>query len=384
MIDQRVKRILLVTWNYPPKVGGIEQLLYQLVQQIKSVISTSVLAPHIREKESEGAASVFRASRGGLFWFSWHVWFHGNQLLKSADYDLIMGGSALVSPLVYLLSKRHRLPRTVYVHGLDLIYENLFYQTVMRILLPKMDRLFANSKQTKAIAIDMGVPENRVSVLHPGLHTAEYDLAEKRTEIRQRYQLNDKKVLLYTGRLVKRKGVYEFVKYSLAEIVRQHEDVLFCIIGGNPETSLFHKENIRQLIEEEVKAQDLEDFVRFFGWVERQVLLEMYAACDIFLLPAIEVPGDMEGFGIVLAEANAAGKSVVSTRVGGIPDAVVDEKSAILVEPESWGNFSAAVMHLLEDRPLREDMGKFGAQRVKQELDWSFISGEFLRIINFL
>jgi len=92
----------------------------------------------------------------------------------------------------------------------------------------------------------------------------------------------------------------------------------------------------------------------------------------------------MEGFGIVLAEANAAGKPVVSTQIGGISDAVVDGKSAILVDPESWNEYSSAIIKLLDNPDLRIKMGEFGALRVSKELDWSFIGNEFSREIKSL
>ena len=381
---QMKSNLMLVTWNYPPKIGGMEQLLFQLVQQVQSDVSTFVLAPYCGDKDYINEAGISRSYRKGLLGFFWHVWVKGNHLLKTEEIDVIMGGSALVTPLVYLLSRKHNIPGTIYAHGLDLIYRNPVYQLIIRAILPRMARIFVNSSQTKLTAINIGVTENRIKIIHPGIHSAEYRSSEEQIVIRRRYSLEAKKVIMYAGRLAKRKGVLEFIKYSLPEVVRQHDDVIFCIIGGNPEKSLHHKENMRQQIEQEIEIQGLEDHVQLLGWVDRKVLLDMYSACDIFLLPAIPVPGDMEGFGIVLAEANAAGKPVVSTQIGGISDAVVDGKSAILVDPESWNEYSSAIIKLLDNPDLRIKMGEFGALRVSKELDWSFIGNEFSREIKSL
>jgi glycosyltransferase involved in cell wall biosynthesis len=85
----------------------------------------------------------------------------------------------------------------------------------------------------------------------------------------------------------------------------------------------------------------------------------------------------MEGFGIVLVEASAAGKPVISTKLGGITDAVVDGEGGTLVEPEQWGEFSDAVMSLLEDEALRQAMGESGRQRVRAELDWCILARRY-------
>ncbi len=372
--------ILLITWNYPPKIGGMEQLLYQLVQKIKDIVSVKVLAPFSEDIKSDGV-TVSRSQRRGLWGYFWFAFRESSRLLNREDFNLIMGGSALVTPLVYILSKQHGIPGTIYVHGLDLIYKNPLYQFVMNALLPRLDHLFSNSNQTRKIALEKGVSIENITVIHPGIHTADYDLSENRSIIKQKYQLQGKKVLLYAGRLAKRKGVLEFVKYSLGDIISQHDDVIFCIIGDNPKTSLFHTEDILLLIEKEVKSLGLEDHVIFFGWVERQTLLEMYNACDVFLLPAIIVPGDMEGFGIVLAEANAAGRPVVSTIVGGIPDAVEQGETGILVEPSQWKEYTEAILKLLEDDSLREKYGNAGSVRAKQFFDWKVIGINYLEVV---
>ncbi len=358
--------------------------MYQLVQETASKITTTVLAPFSQKDNLPDAAEIIRPSSRGLLRFYLHSIVQGIRLLRTRDFDLVMGGSALVTPLVYLLSMVSRLPGIVYVHGLDLIFSNLVYQMAVTPLLRRVDRLYANSSQTKSIAVEKKIPAEKVFILHPGIHTANFQRQESLASLRKRFNLQKREVLLYAGRLAKRKGILEFIKYSLPGIVKERPDVLFCVVGDNPKSSLTHKENIRQQIELEVQKQGLERHIRLFGWVDRESLLDLYAACDIFLLPAISVPGDMEGFGIVLAEANAAGKPAVSTKVGGIPDAVEHGSGALLVESGQWDDFSAAVIKLLAEDDLREFMGRAGRQRVENVLDWSVTADRFIESIRCL
>jgi len=376
------QRILLVTWNYPPKIGGMENLLFELVQQIRSRTTVGIIAPCSDEPGEKEAEGMYRARFSGLIWFFIYSIIKGSQLLAAGNFDVIVGGSALTSPIVYLLGKIHKKPVAVYAHGLDLIYKNFLYQFAIRALIPKMDLVITNSSQTKEIARKLSVPEESLSVVHPGIRADDFDTTQNEVELKEKYDLAGKFLLLYVGRLAKRKGIPEFIEHSLPDIVKRYENVVFCIVGGNPEKSLIHKMDIQQLIERKITEKGLEEHVRLFGWVDRAALIELYLACDIFLLPAIYVPDDVEGFGIVLAEANAAGKPVVSSAIGGIQDAVVNKKSGILIEPGNWGEYSEAIIHLIEDGSLRDSMGNYGYKRVEQDLDWPVIGRKFLEIIN--
>ena len=137
---------------------------------------------------------------------------------------------------------------------------------------------------------------------------------------------------------------------------------------------------MKSLIETEVTRLKLEKSVLLLGYVEREELINLYHACDIFVLPAIQVEGDIEGFGIVLIEASAAGKPVVATRTGGIPDAVEHSKSGFLVAPAAWKEFSNIIGRLLSDEVLRKKLGDLGHERVKKEFDWTVVASQFANL----
>ncbi len=375
-------RLLLITWNYPPKVGGMENLLYQLIQKIRSEIQVDVIAPFSEMKiPSVENVSVIRPQLKSLIWFFVFSLYQGLKSVRSSNHDVIFGGSVLVSPIIYLVGKLSHKPTVVYAHGLDLIFKNPIYQRVIQTILPYLDLVITNSSQTKRIAINKGVPAEDITIIHPGINTRDYEPSQDPGALKGAYDLENHKVLLYVGRLAKRKGVKEFIKYSLAEIIERHENLIFCVVGGDPEDSLTHQGSMSDEIRQEAENQGISDHVRLFGWVDREVLLDLFSLCDVFVLPAIHVPGDMEGFGIVLAEANAAGKPVVSSKIGGIPDAVQDGKSAILVEPEDWKAFTQAVLQLLGDEELRNEMGTKGREYVREELDWQVIEEKFLSAV---
>jgi glycosyltransferase involved in cell wall biosynthesis len=110
--------------------------------------------------------------------------------------------------------------------------------------------------------------------------------------------------------------------------------------------------------------------VRLLGSLSDADVIKLYQACELVILPALDMKDDVEGFGIVALEAAAAGKPVVATRVGGIPDAVEDGKSGVLVEPGDYEGLSELIISLLRDPELSLSMGSYAHRRANKEYSW--------------
>lgn len=376
-------KILLITWNYPPKTGGMENMLYEVKQQLAAYADVDIVAPFAEPHDSESdAARVFRAGREGLYSFFLHAVRTGIRLNRNTNYDVIMTGSALVLPVAAILGFFFRVPVVPIIHGLDIIYPNPLYQFSIRFLLPRCRHVIANSRMTRQLAIERGVRPGVATVINPGIDVSEFDHPGDCDAIRHRYRIGRKRFILSAGRLVKRKGILEFISRSLPDIVKEAPDAFLVVVGDNPSQSLAHREDLMAQIRSETERFGLQDHVLMVGWASREDLVTFYHACDFFILPAIHVPGDMEGFGIVLLEANAAGKPVVATTVGGIPDAVENGGSGILVEPENWTAITRSVLHLLRNDEDRKKLGKQGRLRAESEFDWKVIGKRYRDVLS--
>ena len=93
------------------------------------------------------------------------------------------------------------------------------------------------------------------------------------------------------------------------------------------------------------------------------------------------MPGDIEGFGIVLTEAAAAGKPVVATRVGGITDAVADGETGKLVACEDWDGLKTAVVDLLTDEVKKRQMGGNARRRVREKFEWPIVIRQYRTLL---
>lgn len=140
----------------------------------------------------------------------------------------------------------------------------------------------------------------------------------------------------------------------------------------------------RAYLEGLVRGLELEQVVTFLGPVPPQRLVEAYDGCDLFLLCSREQPSPrglgFEGFGIVFLEAAARGKAVVAGRSGGIPDAVADGQTGILVDPASPAAVADGIQRLLSDEGLRQRLGQAGRARVETTHNWDQAAAAVRRI----
>jgi phosphatidylinositol alpha-1,6-mannosyltransferase len=154
------------------------------------------------------------------------------------------------------------------------------------------------------------------------------------------------------------------------------------IAGDDPKDSLTHRSQARRVIEALTREMKLDGHVRFLGAVSDDQLINCYHACDLVVLPALHVEGDAEGFGIVLLEAAAAGKPVVATSVGGIPDAVENGETGMLVGAGDYPQLTRSIISLINDERARAAMGERARQRAREKFSWVRIVEQYEKALN--
>lgn len=365
--------ILVITWNYPPRRGGIENLVGSLCSELKKKYSVQVITRHA---EFSGAREkdIYRAPLPGLIPFAFYTLWRGALLLaRNRQIHVVFGGSVLVTALVLILARMFGKRAVVQAHGLDIIYPRFLYQQLCVRWLRRCNRVVANSRYTAQMAQSKGVLDERLAVIPPGV---ELDRFSKPTDVaadKRAWGVEGRKIILFVGRLAKRKGVKEFIENSLAQVVREIPEAFFLIAGDNPSESLAHRDDTISEIAKAISTIGLKSHVRLLGSRSDDEVIKLYKACDLVVLPALEMKNDVEGFGIVALEAAAAGKPVVATRVGGIPDAVEDGKSGALVEPGDYEGLSEVIISLLKEHESRLSIGSYGRCRASKEFSWRYV-----------
>ena len=337
-------RTLFITRKYPPIIGGMENLSYGLTADF----------PEPRTIVSLGRKQTH------LLWFLPYAIVRA--ALSAPFYDVIHLGDPLlcVVGLVPRLVFKRKVAMTV--HGLDLTYPHWLYQTYLKLFL-RADVFIAISASTRRIAmarglaplevITIGVPARYLELSRPSSSDAE--LEERR---------QGRTVLITLGRLVKRKGVNWFVRNVLPKL----PNVLYVGVG----VGVDHDEIVQSAAE-----TGTTDRVWLAGNVSDERLLNLLGKSDVFVMPNIEVPGDVEGFGIVAIEASASGLPVLASRLEGIPDAIADGKNGELVASGDAAAWLAAVQALTTDSNERERRGERGRAYTAQTYAWPRVIAQY-------
>jgi len=160
------------------------------------------------------------------------------------------------------------------------------------------------------------------------------------------------KILLSVCSLSKRKGI-DYVLRALPSIVGKYQNFLYLLVGDERPDG----EEFRKLVDK----LGLDKYVRFFGRVDEETLINCYNAADVFILPSLQ-----EGLGTVLAEAMACGTPVIGTKVGGIPIVINNFKSGLLIPPKSVKSIEQAIIQAFDlgiRPPDREEGAKYHSWR---------------------
>ena len=350
------QRFLFITRNYPPKIGGLEAYSYNLIREF--------------ELHNQTHKITLSKSNLHLFWFFPFCFIKALIICWKHRIAHIHLCDALLSPIGVLLKILTRARISVSVVGLDITYPNMFYQILVPRCVRLMDRIICISRATRDECTLRGIPYNRSSVIPIGINPndaylplAKDDLQRKLEEITH-IPLQNQRVLVTVGRLVRRKGVAWFVEHVMPHLNSKY---LYLIVGAGPE-----KDRIRKL----VRRYHLEDHVLMLGQRSNADRNIIFNAADMFIMPNITVPGDVEGFGIVALEAGSCGLPVVASNIQGIRDAVLDGKTGILVEEQNVDDFVNAIHSLnLEKEQIRAT--------VMATFDWSRIYEQYYETLGF-
>jgi glycosyltransferase involved in cell wall biosynthesis len=171
--------------------------------------------------------------------------------------------------------------------------------------------------------------------------------------------------ILFAGTIESYKGIKYLIE-GMQIVLKSCQDVKLLLAGGGREIEYY-----KALVE---KA-GLNGKVKFLGPIEFSKMPELYKKCDIFCLPSM-----FEAFGLSIIQAMSCGKPVISTRVGGIPEIIKEEKSGILVPPGDAERLASAIIRLAKHKTLRQKMGAYNRKLCLAKYDWNVIVGRFEEI----
>jgi len=346
-------RILLITRNLPPLVGGMERLIWQAALGLAQHAALTVLGPKgcrevlprdITTNEVPLRLAPFVTVSMAKAW----------AITGSTTFDIVIVGSGLCAPVVLMAAKRSKAKSVLFVHGLDLVINNQVYQRLFLPCIRRADQLIANSENTRYIAQDKGIEPTRIAVVNPGTHLPEPGQIGSYSDFCRQHNIPFARFIIFTGRMTERKGLSEFIVRSFPAIANAAPDVGLVVIGHEPSNSL-NKRGEEALVHQAVEQTGLHGRIRFLGQLPDEELTTGYTHASVQIFPLRNVPGDVEGFGMVAVEAAACGTPTVAFNVGGVSDAVTGDNGH-LVEPGNYSVFAERVIEILSDSTPTELM----------------------------
>lgn len=359
------KPVLLVTRNFPPLLGGMEKLNQRMLSGLSARWRPVICAPVGASGYAAPGVEVAEVPLNPLPWFLLRSLFTAVTLARRHRPGWVIAGSGLVAPIALVAARLSGARAAVYLHGLDVVVESPIYRLLWLPAIRRFDLAITNSANTAALAQTRGVPVSRLHVINPGVDTVPADPPD--VPARVLWGIGERPMLISVGRLTSRKGLAEFVRNALPLIVEKVPDVVFTIIGGEAEHALHGAgSGERSRVEEAARAAGVLEHVLFAGRCEQSTLESALASADCHVFPVLDLPGDVEGFGMVALEAASLGLATVAFRVGGVPDAIADGITGRLIAAGDYEGFAAAAVDQLEkgrSRATADACRQFAAER---------------------
>lgn len=354
MTDSKEK-IILVTRNFPPLEGGMERLNLRLFSAMSEQWQMLLIGPKNASRFLTEDTTVSESRVRPLWWFMLSSFIRCLANAIRVKPGLIVAGSGLMAPAAYFAAKFSHSKTVVYLHGLDLVVQNRVYQYCWLPLIRRCDHILVNSQSTAKIAIEKGVRADKINLLPPGTDIPVLS-DEKAKNFRTSLGLQDAVILLTVGRLTARKGIAEFVGACLPEIVSVFPNAVLLIIGSEASNALAGSGvNEKNRIQLQANKAGVADNVVFLGRCDDEMLSAAYQAADMHVFPVQQLPGDVEGFGMVAVEAAAHGLQTVAFAVGGVSESVENGTSGDLIATGDYDQFTKRILSRLAKADSESD-----------------------------
>ena len=359
---------LLVTNDFPPKIGGIQSLLWEWWRRLPPESFAVLTSPHEGAAEFD-AAQPYRIERTREPVLLPHPFMvrRIDAMAREVGADLVVLDPAVPLGLV---GPSLALPYDVVLHGAEVTVPGRLPGTkqVLGHVLRNARHIVAAGGYPAAEAEHAAGRTLPITVVPPGVDVDRFHplSADERIAARRRFGVPDEAELIVgISRLVPRKG-FDIAIRAAARMRASRPDLVLAISGGGRDD-----DRLRRL------AADLEAPVLFLGRVPNADLPALYGCADVYTMLCRNRWGglEQEGFGIVFVEAAACGVPQVAGDSGGAAEAVADGQTGIVVRrPDDVDEVIAAFTTLLDDPALRARMGAAGRARAVTEFSYDVLS----------
>jgi len=241
------------------------------------------------------------------------------------------------------------IPFIFHIHSSLLHIEYLNSKPIVkkfrRYILNKSSKIIALSEYWRNKLLEIkDVPEEKFITVYNFVDTDKFNRYEKEKCRRKLKLPKNKKIIFGIGQMTERKG-FQYLIEAIPKVIKVREDILF-VIGGKGPT--------KEKLEKKTQEYEMEEYVKFIGFVPDELLPIWLNACDIFVLPSLR-----ETFPIVMLEALASGKPVVGTKIAAMPEVISSDEYGLLVEPANPEDLAEKILIALEKEWNEKNIKKY-------------------------
>ena len=378
-----------MTNDFGPRSGGIETFIHGLLAQASKNQQRNFVVLTSRQ-DPQGEVITFdqkmwEENRIKVVRDTARVLLPTRRLAKAATdlfvahkcENVIFGASAPLGLLAKSLRKAGAKHIVALTHGHEVWWARMpLFSAALRRIGAQADQMTYLGEFTRGAVANVLLREDHSKLVHlpPGVDLTRFTPGVKSVELQKKWGIADAPVIVSIGRLVARKGSDQLIK-AMPDVLQRFPKSKLLLVGTG---------NYQKRLEKLVRNLKVQDSVIFAGRVEHELLPDYYRLGDIFAAPCRSRYGglEVEGLGIVYLEASACGVPVIAGKSGGAPDAVLDGKTGLLVNGRDHREVGAAVIKLLSDQPLRQQMGANGRVWMEQLWSWEGIGARFEEIIS--
>jgi len=364
-------KILQTPVRFYPFIGGVENYVYYLSKELArlkhDVTVICANEPNTKKEEDINGIKVKRLSYIGKIANTNITPFLPLEIMKK-DFDVIhthlpTPWSADWSAIISEIKNR---PLILTYHN-DIVGNGFanhvakFYNaTMLKLLLRKANAIIITQSGYYDYSPSLKRYKDKIDVIPNGVDIKRFKPLNVEKEENTLFFLS------VLDEFHKYKGL-DYLLEALKRIKKKNPDVKL-IVGGKGKLLKYYKQK--------VISMGLRDNVKFAGFIPDEKIVEYYNKCDVFALPSISAK--QEGFGIVLLEAMACEKPVVSTEIVGVAEDIKERNAGKIIKPKDDEGLAKAIIEILEDKNLARKMGKNGRKFVEKKYTWANIATKVL------
>jgi len=374
------RKILLVTNDLGPRAGGIESFVLGLLERVEPnsvVILTSKQKntdPFDQELLNKYGAIVIR-DRSKILLPSPRTTRNAMKIMRQYQATTVWFGAA--APLAFMAKRlRNAGAKNIVAltHGHEVWWAKLpIFRSAIAKISRDVDTLTYLGDFTKNAMLPVISDNSKLVKIAPGIDVKHFSPSETDLKLIEKYRLQNRRVIVSVGRLVHRKGQDKLIE-AMPEVLKKYPDAVLLLVGQGP---------IKSMLEKLIRHHGLENHVIFTGRIQFSDLPKYIQLGEIFAMPSRDrfFGLEVEGLGIVYLEASACGVPVIVGKSGGAPDAVINNKTGLIVDGRNPLEIAEVICKLLGDKKLAKQMGDEGRKWVVENWRWEIWSDKFNKLL---